>query len=694
MMGWKHTATAMIMGAIAANVAVVQVVDAKSLTEKEIYNVANKFVVKIGGADGGSGFIVRKNGNRYTVLTNDHVTKTSSQHTITTHDGKIYTSESVRSFKSSNSLDLAEIEFTSDRQYQAAVFSPQNDYGGGSKVYIVGFNATSYSLTERVTLIVPATIAGSLKQGKDGYTITMNMNAVPGMSGSPLLDESGRVIGMYGHADTQTRGETSFVTFSLGIPISTYSKLIQSDRLVASKSLTVNAINNLANIFVVRIDGSRGASGFIVRKNGNRYTVLTNDHVTKTSDRHTITTHDGKTYTSEGVKSFKSSDGLDLAEIEFESGTQYSVAQLATKPDYSIGSKVYSVGWSAANQNLTERMRNFLDGTILGSQPSGSGYIIKMNLVAIPGMSGSPLLDENGKVVGIYGRAIQTITFGIPISAYRNVAPSSTSVVDTIPIDRTPVSVKPSQSGKPVTSANSSGGVSDIAGNWAEPFIRVLVEKDIIKGYSDGSFRPNRPITRAEFSALLNRAFELQAVRAGRKFKDVSSNNWADNVIQKAYQAGFVAGYPNGTFAPNQNILRIQSLVSLVNGSRVEPSGNLDLNTIFSDAEQVPAYGQNALVAATQRCVAVSVEYDNSNFRPYNDPTRVVVDTSVVVKVPNDRSKSPGGNFGPNTVATRADVAAYLHQLLVAAGRLPALDRSSPANKYIASCPNGTYVNR
>ena len=214
--------------------------------------------------------------------------------------------------------------------------------------------------------------------------------------------------------------------------------------------------------------------------------------------------------------------------------------------------------------------------------------------------------------------------------------------------------------------ANKVAQASDVAGNWAEPFIRVLVEKGIIAGYPDGTYRPDQAITRAEFAALLNKAFTLQPTRAARKFKDVPNRYWASEVIQKAYRSGFLAGYPNGTFAPNQNIIRIQSLVSLVNGSKLEPSGNLDLNSVFGDAAQVPSYGQNALIAATQRCVAVSVEYDSS--------------------------KLPGGNFGPNTVATRADVAAYIHQVLVGSGRLTALDKSSPANKYIASCPNGVYV--
>lgn len=227
--------------------------------------------------------------------------------------------------------------------------------------------------------------------------------------------------------------------------------------------------------------------------------------------------------------------------------------------------------------------------------------------------------------------------------------------------------VKATNNTAPATpAANQVAQASDVAGNWAEPFITVLVQKGIIAGYPDGTFKPDQAITRAEYAALLNKAFELQPVRAGRKFKDVPNKYWAAPVIQKAYQSGFLSGYPNGTFAPKQNIIRIQSLVSLINGSKLEPSGNLDLNSVFGDAAQVPSYGQNALVAATQRCVAVSPEYDSSRL--------------------------PGGNFGPNTVATRADVAAYIHQVLVGAGRLTALDKSSPANKFIASCPQGVYV--
>jgi hypothetical protein len=228
-------------------------------------------------------------------------------------------------------------------------------------------------------------------------------------------------------------------------------------------------------------------------------------------------------------------------------------------------------------------------------------------------------------------------------------------------------SVKAGKNTAPATPASKQiAQASDISGNWAEPFIKALVEKDIIKGYPDGTFKPDQPVTRAEFAALLAKAFPLEPIRAQRRFKDIPKKYWATAVIQKAYQSGFLAGYPNGTFAPKQNIIRIQSLVSLINGSKLEPAASLDLNGVYGDAAQVPSYGQNALVAATQKCVAVSVEFDST--------------------------KLPGGNFGPNTVATRADVAAYIHQVLVSSGKLTALPQGSPANKYIASCPQGTYV--
>ncbi|WP_295614440.1 S-layer homology domain-containing protein [Chamaesiphon sp. GL140_3_metabinner_50] len=210
----------------------------------------------------------------------------------------------------------------------------------------------------------------------------------------------------------------------------------------------------------------------------------------------------------------------------------------------------------------------------------------------------------------------------------------------------------------------STSNLSDISSSWAEPFIKILADKNIIVGYPDGTYRPDQPITRAEFAAMLNKAFDLQPIRESRTFADVPSNYWAASVIDRAYRAGFLAGHHNNTFGPNKNIVRIESLVALVNGSKIQPDGSTAsrVDELFTDAAQIPSYGRNAIVAATQKCVAVSVSYPDSR------------------------------TYDPNRIATRADVAASLHQILVAAGRLPALAADNPAQKYIVSCGTAPSV--
>jgi hypothetical protein len=205
---------------------------------------------------------------------------------------------------------------------------------------------------------------------------------------------------------------------------------------------------------------------------------------------------------------------------------------------------------------------------------------------------------------------------------------------------------------------SAQANLSDISGNWAEPFIRVLTDNGIIAGYPDGTFQPDRPVTRAEFAALVNKAFpDAPEIRAAINFRDVPRGFWAADAIRKATATGFLAGYPDRTFQPREGIKRIDSLVSFVNGAKITPEGQAaNIDELFTDTNQVPSYGRDQLVAAAHRCVAVSVSYPD------------------------------GRTFNPTGVATRADVAAFLHQTLVAAGRLPKLAEDSPAQKYIVNC--------
>ncbi len=199
------------------------------------------------------------------------------------------------------------------------------------------------------------------------------------------------------------------------------------------------------------------------------------------------------------------------------------------------------------------------------------------------------------------------------------------------------------------TVARPSGGFRDVQGYWAQRYIDALAAKNIIAGFPDGTFRPNEPVTRAQFAAIVSKAFSPTAKRGSVNFTDVSRNFWGYQPIQTAYQGGFVAGYPGGVFQPQQEIPRVQALVSLANGLNL-PSGNPSVLSIYTDASQIPDYATAPVAAATQRQLVVN----------YPKPSQL----------------------DPNRAATRAEVAAFVYQALVNAGRAQAIP--SP---YVVSLP-------
>lgn len=188
---------------------------------------------------------------------------------------------------------------------------------------------------------------------------------------------------------------------------------------------------------------------------------------------------------------------------------------------------------------------------------------------------------------------------------------------------------------------------SDVSSSyWAANFISELAQRDVIAGFPDGTFRPNDPVTRAQFAAMIRKAFNRPQERSAINFVDVSQSYWAYTAIQEAYTTGFLAGYPGNVFNPNQNIPRVQVLVSLANG--LDYSVNTSVETIlqqyYSDASDVPSYARSSVASATNEQIVVN--YPN-------------------VKILN-----------PNRAATRAEVAAFIYQALVSSGQADAI--SSP----------------
>jgi uncharacterized repeat protein (TIGR02543 family) len=113
--------------------------------------------------------------------------------------------------------------------------------------------------------------------------------------------------------------------------------------------------------------------------------------------------------------------------------------------------------------------------------------------------------------------------------------------------------------------AGESGeGFVDISGDeWYAAEVDRLTSLGILKGYPNGSFKPDKPITRAEFSAVASRFDELASVN-GNAFVDVPAGHWAVGYINSAYAHGWIRGYPDGMFKPEAGITRAE-VVTIVN---------------------------------------------------------------------------------------------------------------------------------
>ena len=102
---------------------------------------------------------------------------------------------------------------------------------------------------------------------------------------------------------------------------------------------------------------------------------------------------------------------------------------------------------------------------------------------------------------------------------------------------------------------------SDVSSSdWYGTTVATLAEMNIVEGYEDGTFRPNAPITRAEFAAIATRFFEKTgATYEPGTFTDVTGDEWFASAIMDAVNLGLIGGYEDGTVRPNNNITRAEA---------------------------------------------------------------------------------------------------------------------------------------
>ncbi|HIK55048.1 MAG TPA: S-layer homology domain-containing protein [Synechococcales cyanobacterium M55_K2018_004] len=178
---------------------------------------------------------------------------------------------------------------------------------------------------------------------------------------------------------------------------------------------------------------------------------------------------------------------------------------------------------------------------------------------------------------------------------------------------------------------------------WAAPFITALAQRGAMSASEMGRFEPERPVTRAEYAIAIERLLPLGEGQNPLGFKDVPPNSTAIAAIDAAVRGGYLKGYPDGLFRPDQPIPRYQVYLSLANGIQAVPPANAEtVLSRFSDRDQIPAYAVPAIAAATQAGLVV-----NPGDPQALEPTRPM---------------------------TRAEVATSIYQALVALGQVPPIE--------------------
>ena len=211
-------------------------------TAANLYNIAKDTTVLIDGQNSGSGVIFARNGNTYYVLTARHVVATPDEYIIVTPSGK----ESVLDYSQVTHFDesdLAVISFTSTEDLAIASFGRSEDLFTGEAVYVSGWPAVDAAITKPSHLVTTGNIAGIREGNADGYELLYSNSTGPGMSGGPVFNQEGQVIGIHGRASgNATSGKTGI---NLGIPVQLFIE--QSSKTgvnLQSMGVTVTVISS------------------------------------------------------------------------------------------------------------------------------------------------------------------------------------------------------------------------------------------------------------------------------------------------------------------------------------------------------------------------------------------------------------------------------------------------------------------
>lgn len=221
------------------------------------------------------------------------------------------------------------------------------------------------------------------------------------------------------------------------------------------------------------------------------------------------------------------------------------------------------------------------------------------------------------------------------------IAPAPRSAATSTDVDSEPETATSDATPSSETTTPPPLDISDVPqDHWAYPFIVSLYEKGLLPDLPEGQLQPDKPMTRAEFAALLNRSFvQSEAGETQLGFVDVSDSYWAVDAIKQVVNTGYMSGFPDNTFKPDELVPRYQVLVTLASGLNLEqPAAPQEVLNRFGGIQDLPNWAFGQVAAAAQNNLVVN----------HPDPQQLA----------------------PQEPATRAEIIVMMYQALLSQGRL------------------------
>jgi tetratricopeptide (TPR) repeat protein/S1-C subfamily serine protease len=463
-----------------------------TLTPQQVQQTAKNITVRVTAENnGGSGVIIAQKGSIYLILTNAHVIRRATKIQIQAPDGQTYQATPLDGGFDSK-YDLALLQFTSRAKYTLANLSSisGSPLEPERTIYSAGFPFDAKNI--RIT-------SGQISQLSDlpfndgtqiGYVTNKGEKGIrQGMSGGAIFDAQGNLLGIntvgvspilpdytYNDGSKPTaKLKAQYRQANWGIPIYNFLTNVKADILYGYDNLPkvehqvtptgyMARLNNQARQMTVRIENNNGnGSGVIVARQGSTYYVLTAKHVIQNPEtKQTYTNPQIITYDQDrrNVNSTVVAEGADLAVVKFNSSNNYPVAKLG---EYSQNNyDLVFVGGFPGRLNIKSPLwqwqlnPGFVQDREQGklstqdNQSFANGYDLIYSSISYGGMSGGPLFDTNGTVIGIHGKTESTdlnslgisIQTFIGLAAKLQVTPNLFNIVGANPIDLNPTDRK------------------------------------------------------------------------------------------------------------------------------------------------------------------------------------------------------------------------------------------------------------